>query len=103
MKTDYKWVIGRYTGETAKEIKGLADSGVGYFQLEYGIDKRQAFVVVAFPFVADEDGIPNHLKEISDQRKLLKLEKDRCVRRNAHRPIEDETTKKSLCHSCGQK
>lgn len=103
MKTEYKWVVARYTGEQAKEVKGLAEAGLGYFQIQSGVEKRQNFVVVAFPFVPDNNGIPEHLTELSDSKKILKLEKDRCVRSEIHRPLEDEDTKIAYCRSCGQK
>lgn len=74
---DYIWVRGRYKGDTARYVKGLIDSGIGYFQLEMGQDGRQTYVDVAFPFIPDEDGIPEHLIKITNDLQVQKLEKKR--------------------------
>jgi hypothetical protein len=72
---DYTWVKGRYKGDSARYIKGLIDTGIGYFQLEMGQEGRQTYIDVAFPFIPDEDGIPEHLIEITNQFQIDKLEK----------------------------
>lgn len=74
---DYIWVRGRYKGDTARYVKGLIDSGIGYYQLEMGQDGRQTYVDVAFPFIPDEDGIPEHLIKITNDLQIQKLEKKR--------------------------
>lgn len=74
---DYTWVKGRYKGDSARYIKGLIDTGIGYFQLEMGQEGRQTYIDVAFPFIPDEDGMPEHLIEITNQFQIDKLEKKR--------------------------
>lgn len=74
---DYIWVRGRYKGDTARYVKGLIDGGIGYYQLEMGQDGRQTYVDVAFPFIPDEDGIPEHLIKITNDLQIHKLEKKR--------------------------
>mgnify|MGYP000852429729 CR=1 FL=1 len=77
MTIDYIWVKGRYKGDNARYIKGLIDNGIGYFQLEHGTEGRQTFIDVAFPMVLDEDGLPDHLVEITNPYQVEKLEKKR--------------------------
>lgn len=80
MTIEYTWVKGRYKGDMARYIKGLIETGVGYYQLEMGSEGRQTFIDVAFPFIPDEDGIPEHLVEITAPYQIEKLEKKRLRR-----------------------
>jgi hypothetical protein len=68
----YEWVIGKYTGDRAKSVKSLADSGTGYFvRSESG--KGIAYEVeVAFRRPIDGP-TPTHLT-LCDNYQIKKLE-----------------------------
>lgn len=100
-KTEYVWVEARYTGDTAKYIKGMSDAGVGYFELEYGTEGRKPYINVAFPFVLDNDGIPEHLTEITGFTQKCKLEKKRCQRTGVHSSHKDDNGVTTKCNVCG--
>lgn len=98
-KTEYVWVEGRYIGDKAKYIKGMSDAGVGYFELEYGFEKQKPFIKAAFPYVLDNDGIPEHLDEITGFTQKCKLEKKRCQRMGVHssHKADNVITKCKVC------
>lgn len=100
MKTEtigYRWVEARYKGEMARYIKGLSDSGIGYIELEYGIEGRQNYIKAALPYVL-VNGIPDHLVEITNEMQIKKLEKKRCTRNGTHKLEAD-----GFCGICFQR
>lgn len=67
----YEWVMGRFNGEQAKYISGLAAQGVGYQILERP-DTGTAWVVAAFKRPLGP--IPSHLTRVTKPELLKKLE-----------------------------
>lgn len=100
MKTEtigYRWVEARYKGDMARYIKGLSDSGIGYIELEYGVEGRQSYIKAALPYVSD-GAIPDHLIEITNEGHIKKLEKKRCNRNGTHK-----LEAKGFCAICFQR
>lgn len=85
----YQWVIGAYTGEQAKHVRSLADSGIGYFfQRSAGVGPNYT-VMAAFRAPANQL-LPEHL-ELASPQQVDKLEQlwiarhgKRVERRSAH-------------------
>jgi hypothetical protein len=68
----YEWVMGRFNGEQAKYISGLAAQGIGYQILERP-DIGTAWVVAAFK--RPMGALPAHLSRVESPKLLDKLEK----------------------------
>jgi hypothetical protein len=79
---DYEWVIGVYDGERAKQVQGLADSGIGYYKVD-GVETASG-KKTAVAFRRALDGLrPEHLLEVKDPHKLARLEKQYADRTGA--------------------
>lgn len=73
---EYEWVAGKYYGDEAKHVSGLASNGIGYQRLSTGTDGGGAFIIVAFVRSLAEPR-PHHLNQIIDPAKIRELEKKR--------------------------
>jgi hypothetical protein len=68
---EVEWCAGRFTGDQAKYISGMADQGIGYYVLERP-EKGHAWIKVAFRRAIDK-ARPEHLVPIYDSYLLKKL------------------------------
>lgn len=74
-----EWVIGKYSGEQAKNIKALSDAGVGYFVRQESGSGGGYTIEVGFRRVISDEPRPLHL-EAATPAQAEKLEKMRTDR-----------------------
>jgi len=69
MKTE--WVMGKFVGDQAKYIDGMASAGIGYYVLERP-DHGSGWIKVAFRRAMDSP-LPDNLQQVSSPSLLRKL------------------------------